>query len=147
MKVLLVTPPMTQINTPYPATAYLTGFLKEQGFEVVQKDLGLELFLKLFSKSGLSQIKKELEEKNPEKCSPSVRAFLRNYDLYFNTIESVVDFLQGNNPTLSYGIIRRGFLPEGPGFKVLKDWAMNGDEDLHWAFGIVTGKQIGRAHV
>ena len=26
MKVLLITPPMTQLNTPYPATAYLTGF-------------------------------------------------------------------------------------------------------------------------
>ena len=28
MRVLLVTPPMIQLNTPYPATAYLTGFLK-----------------------------------------------------------------------------------------------------------------------
>ena len=28
MRVLLVTPPMIQLNTPYPATAYLTGFLR-----------------------------------------------------------------------------------------------------------------------
>jgi len=135
MRILLLTPPMTQINTPYPATAYLTGFLKGQGFEVVQKDLGLELFLKLFSKSGLLLIQKELEAKKEKKFSPSVRFFLKNTEQYFATIDSVVDFLQGNNPTLSYGIIRRGFLPEGPRFKVLKDWAANGDEDLNWAFG------------
>ena len=26
-RVLSVIPPMTQLNTPYPSTAYLTGFL------------------------------------------------------------------------------------------------------------------------
>jgi hypothetical protein len=26
-KLLLITPPFTQLNTPYPATAYLKGFL------------------------------------------------------------------------------------------------------------------------
>ena len=31
MRVLLLTPPMTQLNTPYPATAYLTGFLRAHG--------------------------------------------------------------------------------------------------------------------
>ena len=53
MRVLLVTPPMTQLNTPYPATAYLTGFLRqhaaELGLEVTQADASLELFLRLFS--------------------------------------------------------------------------------------------------
>ena len=31
-RILSVIPPMTQLNTPYPATAYLTGFLRERGF-------------------------------------------------------------------------------------------------------------------
>ena len=38
MKLLLVTPPMVQLNTPYPATAYLTGYLRSRGYDVVQAD-------------------------------------------------------------------------------------------------------------
>jgi hypothetical protein len=37
--VLSVIPPMTQLNTPYPSTAYLTGFLRSQGVDAVQEDL------------------------------------------------------------------------------------------------------------
>lgn len=129
MKVLLVTPPMTQINTPYPATAYLTGFLKQEKFEVIQKDLGLELFLKIFSKLGLARLFSEIERKNPS------HRVLKKREQYLNTVELVVRFLQGKNPTLSYSISRRGFLPEGKRFKVLKDWEQTGDPELHWAFG------------
>ena len=53
MRVLLVAPPMTQLNTPYPATAYLTGFLRlhaaELGLAVTQADASLGLFLRLYS--------------------------------------------------------------------------------------------------
>ena len=121
MKVLLVTPPMTQINTPYPATAYLSGFLKQEKFSVSQRDLGLELFLKLFSRKGLEPVVKSLE---PEEAAQ-----------YLNTVEPVVRFLQGKDPTLAYSICRRGFLPEGPRFDVLKAWEKNGDGELYWAFG------------
>ncbi len=52
MRVLLLTPPMTQLNTPYPATAYLTGFLRAHGGELAldvrQADASLLLFLRLF---------------------------------------------------------------------------------------------------
>ena len=34
MRVLLLTPPMVQLNTPYPATAYLTGFLRKHAPDV-----------------------------------------------------------------------------------------------------------------
>ena len=54
-RVLLVIPPLTQLNTPYPATAYLTGFLRSRGYETEQADLGLEMVLRLFSQSGLEQ--------------------------------------------------------------------------------------------
>ncbi|NBT59346.1 radical SAM protein, partial [bacterium] len=129
MKVLLVTPPMTQINTPYPATAYLTGFLKQEKVPVAQRDLGLELFLKIFSKPGLTRIASELEKKK------SGHRILKKWDHYLNTVDLVVRFLQGKNPTLSYAISRRGFLPEGPRFKSLQEWEKTGDPELHWAFG------------
>ncbi|NMG56842.1 hypothetical protein GPA23_19910 [Aromatoleum aromaticum] len=33
LRVLSVIPPMTQLNTPYPSTAYLTGFLRAHSDE------------------------------------------------------------------------------------------------------------------
>ena len=55
MRILLLTPPMTQLNTPYPATAYLTGCLRKHApaAEVAQADFSIELFLRLLSKRGL----------------------------------------------------------------------------------------------
>jgi radical SAM superfamily enzyme YgiQ (UPF0313 family) len=49
---------MTQLNTPYPATAYLTGFLRKHrpDVEVRQADAALLLFLRLFSRAGLTQV-------------------------------------------------------------------------------------------
>src|SRR4051812_18321038 len=62
MRVLLVTPPMTQLNTPYPATAYLAGFLRRHApeVEVRQADLALGLFLRLFSQQGLTRARDHL---------------------------------------------------------------------------------------
>ena len=48
-KVLLVTPPFTQLNTPYPAMMYLKGFLNTKGVDSVQVDLSLEVILEIFS--------------------------------------------------------------------------------------------------
>ena len=39
MRILSVIPPMTQLNTPYPSTAYLTGFLRSRGLPAFQEDL------------------------------------------------------------------------------------------------------------
>ena len=63
MRVLLITPPMTQLNTPYPATAYLMGCLRKHAagaVEVAQADLSIELFLRLFSRDGLTAAAAEL---------------------------------------------------------------------------------------
>ena len=38
-RILLLTPPLLQTNTPYPATMHLAGFLKSRGFKVFQRDL------------------------------------------------------------------------------------------------------------
>ena len=49
-KLFLITPPFTQLNTPYPATAYIKGFLNTIDVESVQADLGIEVILKLFKR-------------------------------------------------------------------------------------------------
>jgi hypothetical protein len=127
---------MTQLNTPYPSTAYLTGFLRSRGFEAVQEDLALALVLSFFNPKGLIEIQARALAQ-PEKIrSASVSFFLEYFDDYHSTISSVIAFLQGKDSTLSHRINTRDFLPEGPRFNSLDafDDEESGDT-LAWAFG------------
>jgi len=63
-KALLITPPFTQLNTPYPATAYLKGFLNTKGIASTQADLGIEVILRLFSKQGLTDLFERINYKS-----------------------------------------------------------------------------------
>ncbi len=53
---LLITPPFTQLNTPYPATAYLKGFLNTKNISAFQFDLGIEVILELFKKDTFQDL-------------------------------------------------------------------------------------------
>ena len=53
---LLVTPPFTQLNTPYPATAYLKGFLNTKDIPSFQIDLGIEVILKQNTKNDKNHV-------------------------------------------------------------------------------------------
>ena len=120
---LLITPPFTQLNTPYPATAYLKGFLNTKGISAFQMDLGIEVILELFSKNGLRQIFAshfQLSTSNSERISS-----LQND--YIKTIDAVMAFLQGKNPSLARQICSGNFLPEASRFAQL--------DDMEWAFG------------
>lgn len=122
MKVLLITPPMTQMNSPYPATPYLKAFLKSLGHEAYQVDLGLELILKIFSKEGLTRIKKDLDRVWKEKEKPdSVQFFCEVFGDYAETIDPVIRFLQGQDSSLALRIAHRKLVPEGPRFLVLQE--------------------------
>ena len=116
-KVLLVTPPLTQLNTPYPATAYLKYFLSGRGYDVQQMDLGIELILKIFSKAGLAELFEQVEEPQTENCE----RILSLQNSYINTVGSVIRYLQNKDLTLSHRICSRKFLPEGPRFRVLDE--------------------------
>ena len=54
--ILIITPPFTQLNTPYPASAYIKGFLNTKSIPAFQMDLGIEVILELFSKEGLTTL-------------------------------------------------------------------------------------------
>ena len=133
MNALLITPPMTQLNAPYPATTFLAGFFRARGVACTQADLSIELALRLFSTPGLQRISKTLNAAGIE--SPAARHFLENSDRFLATIDPVIHFLQGQDPTLALRIASREFLPEGPHFAGLD--AMGGDQQeiLQWAFG------------
>jgi radical SAM superfamily enzyme YgiQ (UPF0313 family) len=136
IRVLSVIPPMTQLNSPYPATACLTGFLRSRGVEAHQADLSLELALALFSRAGLRRIRPIAQRIPPRKRTPTVRSFLRNFDRCADTVEPAVAFLQGRDPTLAHRIAAGAFLPEGPRFQTLDAFDEGDDGDpLAWAFG------------
>ncbi|MCK4842500.1 MAG: radical SAM protein [Methylococcales bacterium] len=138
-KILLITPPMTQLNTPYPATAYLTGFLKQHGYEVSQKDLAIELFLSLLSQQGLENIRQSIEDNyadfDDDELPDSIYHFLSHFSLYKKCIEPSIKFLQGKNPSLALRIASRSFLPEGPQFENLYQMEEMSGDILHSAFG------------
>ncbi|MCK6594179.1 MAG: hypothetical protein L6Q33_03185, partial [Bacteriovoracaceae bacterium] len=119
MKVLFIIPPMTQVNTPYPATTYLTAFLRELGHEAHQRDLGLDLFHQIFSVDGLKKVRAHILQKN--EISDLEAFFIEAYDDYESTISLVIKFLQGKDPSLALRISRRQFVPEGPRFMPLNE--------------------------
>ena len=129
---------MTQLNTPYPATAYLMGFLRQHQarleLDVAQADPALELFLRLFSRAGLERVVEELGRRGRKAAPPSVQSFLRRAPEYLDTVEAAVRYLQGRDPGMALRIAGRGFLPEGPRFAAIAE--RGDDEDpLEWAFG------------
>ena len=138
-RVLSVIPPMTQLNTPYPSTAYLTGFLRSRGFDAVQEDLALALVLRLLSREGLREIRRGIEAAPAPKRghTPQVAHFLAAFDAYEATIERVIAFLQGRDPTLAHRINSRMFLPEGARFAPIDAYGddEDGGDPLAWAFG------------
>ena len=136
LRVLSLIPPMTQLNTPYPSTAYLTGFLRSRKIHAVQEDLALALVLRLLSAEGLAQVAQKVEAISPRKRSHSLQAFAAQRARYLATIDAVISFLQGRDSTLAHRIVNRQYLPEGPRFSALDAYVDDETGDpLGWAFG------------
>jgi len=155
VRVLSLIPPMTQLNTPYPSTAYLTGFLRSRAIDAVQEDLALALVLRLFTPAGLDAVKTRALAMLEADRSASVHAFLDQFAAYRSTIAPTIRFLQGGDSTLAHRIAARGLLPEGPRFATLDafDAAYSGDDPegdsgdpLAWAFGAL-GTQDKARHI
>ncbi len=135
--VFLITPPFTQLNTPYPATAYLKGFLNTKNIHSFQADLGIEVTVALFSKPGLQNLFNEINALQKEHPTNAAR-IINLQDDYINTIDAVMLFLQGKSATLAHLICKRDFLPEAERFGQL--------DDLKWAFGSM-GTQDKAKHI
>jgi radical SAM superfamily enzyme YgiQ (UPF0313 family) len=148
MRLLLVTPPMTQLNTPYPATAYLMGFLRlhaaDLGLELTQADASLTLFLRLFSAPLVARTAKVLRQRartagKRVPVPPSIAHFLKHAKRYVDTVDPAIRFLQRRDPSLAFRIVGRAFLPEGPRFEHLSPPPTGEhaafDEQLLSAFG------------
>ncbi|HZC68523.1 MAG TPA: radical SAM protein [Nitrospirales bacterium] len=129
-RLLLLIPPLTQLNTPYPSTAYLTGFLKQHGYAtgeapvsagagwagvVTQADVGIEMVLALLSRDGLTRVFDRVRDM-PGHLPGEAGQMLALEQAYLDSINAVVRFLQGQDPTLAPRICQGRFLPQGPRF-------------------------------
>ena len=125
-KILLITPPFTQLNTPYPASPYLKGFLRSRNHEVFQADLGIELINKIFSREGFLEIFALAKNADKELSGNSIH-IINNQQCYLQTVDRVMDFLQYRDTTLAHILCSDTFLPRASRFDQLPD--------LEWSFG------------
>lgn len=128
--VYLLTPPFTQLNTPYPATAYLKGFFNTKNISSFQSDLGIEVTLEVFSSVGFAKlfaVCPNPEEESWLAISENARRIISLKERYIDTIDTAISFLQGQKNSMAHQIAQRHFLPEAGRFAQL--------DDLHWAFG------------
>ena len=122
MIILSIIPPMTQLNTPYPSTAYLTGFLRSRGFHAEQADLSIALALRLLSAEGLHSIHEQVRGLPRKQHTAATRFFADHFEIYAETIVPVIRFLQGRDPSLAHRIASRRYVPEGPRFAALENY-------------------------
>lgn len=115
VSVFLVIPPLTQLNTPYPSTAYLTGFLRSRGVPCHQADLGIEMVLRLFSRDGVHAIFDEARAYDAPLPNEAC-VMLESAQAYTRWIDLVIGFLQGRTSDLAAELARKDVLPEGPRF-------------------------------
>jgi len=149
MRILSIIPPMTQLNTPYPSTAYLTGFLRSRGFEAEQADLSIALALKLLSMHGMQAIHKEVSALPRKQHTAATGFFAEHFESYRTTVAPAIRFLQGRDPSLAHRIASRHYLPEGPRFASLghyTDDQEHAGDPLDWAFGAL-GLQDRAKHI
>ena len=123
---LLITPPFTQLNTPYPATAYIKGFLNTKNISSFQSDLGIEVIVSLFNKSTFQQLFEMAFKADAIVSENCQRIYTLRHD-YLKTLDTVILFLQGKNDTLARQLCTDNFLPQASRFQQL--------DDLEWAFG------------
>lgn len=123
---LLITPPFTQLNTPYPGTAYLKGFLNTKDIGSFQIDLGIEVILELFSKATFEEIFSLAFENNRIQSENCQRIYALK-DRYLKSLDDIMLFLQGKNQTFARQICTSYFLPQASRFNQL--------DDMDWAFG------------
>ena len=126
MSILLITPPLTQLNTPYPATMQLTGFLRSRDVQAWQADLSIELIEVLFTKNVISEIFELLLDK---KLSKQHKIMCSQSDFYIRNIESVMHFLSGRDQTLALRFSDRAYWPASKRLPEV--------DDLEWAFGAI----------
>jgi len=106
---LLITPPFTQLNTAYPATAYIKGFLDAKDVKTKQLDLSIELFTSVFTKEFIDAIFKQAEMLG----NTALPLVWQQREAYIDKVDTVMSYLRVQEVTAAYQIVHKDFLPHG----------------------------------
>ncbi len=115
LRIAIVVPPMSNLNTPYSSVPRLAGWLRQLGHTVTAVDLSLELFLRVFSRPGLVRLFAAVDA---SKVVAQHEDVYLNRERYIAVIDDLVAFLQGHDPAFAQRILRGDFVPEGPQFQL-----------------------------
>jgi len=118
---LLVTPPFTQLNTPYPATAYLKGFLNTKHISSYQMDLGIEVILELFSKKSFEFMFAEAYKNDRIRSENSRRIYALRHE-YLLILDEIVQFYKERTKPLPGKFARKISCPKLPVLRHLTIW-------------------------
>ncbi|MFX0208019.1 MAG: B12-binding domain-containing radical SAM protein [Candidatus Hodarchaeota archaeon] len=99
MKVELVFPPQWVPANPYLSVPSLTGFLKESGYNVIQKDVNIESYDALLSKSMLRGCYDKISEKirqyeDKETLNKEQKHYFSKLRFYANLADVVLDNIE-----------------------------------------------------
>ncbi len=124
MKVLIITPPIVQLNTPYPAGAFLKSFFQMQDDECVWKDLNIELFYEIFSRKGLTKLFElsqpqglemaiQAEKRGDDNTAFNIRRYISQKQNWIDWIETIVAILCGKAREKEHQFLYSPFAPRG----------------------------------
>lgn len=127
---LLITPPLTQLNTAYPATSQLTGYLRSVGVDCYQTDLSIRLIDRIFTREVLEDIFAMAQEKADSgewRVPKNLRVVMSCSAFYTQWVEPVKRFLQGKDLTMQNRFAKREFWPNQKN--------LPSAEDMEWDYG------------
>jgi radical SAM superfamily enzyme YgiQ (UPF0313 family) len=127
MKAILIQPPFTQLNAPYPAIHHLEAFLRGKGCQATAFDHSIGLYRRIFSREGLSKVfsaaRAALDKGSgaawPEPGDPDaatriqIERYLSYEPFYIEWIDGIVDFLSGGDPAMAHRLASAVELPHG----------------------------------
>ena len=112
---LLVQPPLTQLNGPYPAIYYLRAFFNSRGFQAEARDHSIGLFERIFCPEGLAAVFAEARRRTIRQ--KDMRGFISEEGRWLNSITGLTAFLRGRDREWGHLLaLGNGALPGGPRF-------------------------------
>lgn len=126
-EVIIIQPPLVQLNTPYPSGAYLSAFFRSQlpeSVPVVWHDLSIALFHRIFSRTGLTELfsatsaralelAAESENRGDDDTAFNLRRYVSSAPLWVEWIDDIVDMLCSGSREKAHEFVRSAHAPRG----------------------------------
>ena len=130
--VIIIQPPLVQLNTPYPSGAYLRAFFSQLKKDYPQWAIGSvrwidysnALYRSIFSQAGLKKLFSSTEKKAMEKAfhyektgkeneAFNLRRYVSQQEQWIRWIPAITDILSGKGRELSHEFVRSPGVPRG----------------------------------